>query len=133
MEPLRYAYDSTLTNDTKEIIIHFISIQVTPTIFTQLYTIHRVYRGNFFPLVFAILADKQQQTYQRLINELLILCPSWNPKSVMVDFEKAAINAFQATFSTTTTNSLKISGCFFHLQKSIQRKVQVSHLFRNDY
>jgi hypothetical protein len=50
------------------------------------------------------------------------------PKSVMVDFEKAAINAFEGTFNTTT-NPTTISGCFFHLQKSIQRKVQVSHIF----
>jgi hypothetical protein len=68
------------------------------------------------------LADKQQETYQRLINELCHLCPSWNPKLIMVDFEKAAINAFQETFSTTA-NLLKISGYFFHLQKSIRRKV----------
>ena len=74
-----------------------------------------------FPLVFALLSNKRQQTYQRLINELRRLCPSWNPKSMMVDFEKAAINTFQETF-----NLLSISGGFFHFQKSIQRKLQVS-------
>ena len=71
--------------------------------------------------MFALLSDKQQQSYQRLIDELRLLCPSWNPKSIMVDFEKAAINAFQGTFNTLST-----SACFFHLQKSIQRKLQVS-------
>jgi hypothetical protein len=50
----------------------------------------------------------------------------------MLDFEKAAINAFQETF-TTTTNTVKISGCFFHLQKSILRKVQVSNNLRKIY
>ncbi|CAF4360350.1 unnamed protein product, partial [Rotaria sordida] len=89
---------------------------ITPTIFTQLYTIHGVYRNNIFPLVFAVLADKQQQTYQRLINELKNLCPSWNPKLIMVDFEKAEINAFQSSFGTAT-NSVGMSACFFHLQK----------------
>ena len=99
------------------------TFKVTPTIFTQLYTIHGVYRNGVFPLVFALLSDKQQQTYQKLINELRRLCPSWSPKSVMVNFEKAAINAFEATFNSTT-NPISISGCFFHLQKSILRKVQ---------
>ncbi|CAF4182441.1 unnamed protein product, partial [Rotaria magnacalcarata] len=51
---------------------------VTPVIFTQLYAVHGVYRNCVFPLVFALLSDKQQQTYQRLINELRRLCPSWN-------------------------------------------------------
>ncbi|CAF3794187.1 unnamed protein product [Rotaria magnacalcarata] len=107
-----------ILEETEEILIDG-TFKVTPVIFTQLYTIHGVYRNCVFPLVFALLSDKQQQTYQRLINELRRLCPSWNPKSVMVDFEKGAINAFQGTFTT-----LSISGCFFHLQKSIQRKLQ---------
>ncbi|CAF1542048.1 unnamed protein product [Adineta ricciae] len=74
--------------------------------------------------IFALLTDKRQLTYERLIDELCRLCPSWNPTSVMVDFEKAAINAFQKRFGTTT-NPLPISACFFHLQKSIQRKLQL--------
>ncbi|CAF4025458.1 unnamed protein product [Rotaria sordida] len=48
---------------TEEILIDGI-FKVTPIIFTQLYTIHGVYRNNIFPLVFAVPADKQQQTYQ---------------------------------------------------------------------
>ncbi len=99
--------------------------QVTPTIFTQLYTIHGVHRKNVFPLVFSILPNKQQRTYERLIDELRRLCPAWSPKYIMMDFEKAAINAFQNAF-TTPTSTLTISCCFFHLQKSILRKVQVN-------
>ncbi|CAF1267736.1 unnamed protein product, partial [Didymodactylos carnosus] len=47
----------------------------------------------------------------------------WNPKSIMMDFERAAINAFGGSF-TTTTNPSTMSGCFFHLQNNIQHKVQ---------
>jgi hypothetical protein len=46
----------------------------------------------------------------------------------MVDFEKAAINAFQGSFGTTA-NPVAISACYFHLQKSILRKLQVSNVF----
>ena len=76
--------------------------------------------------MFALLSDKQQQTYEKLINQLRRLCPLWSPKALMVDFEKAAINAFEKAFNTAT-NQLVVSGCFFHLQKSILRKVHVSH------
>ena len=72
-----------------------------------------VYRNNVFPLVFAVLLDKKQQTYQRLIDQLRVLCPSWNPRSIMADFEKVAINTFQGSFSTAT-NPLSTSACFFH-------------------
>ncbi|CAF1284973.1 unnamed protein product [Rotaria sordida] len=99
------------------------TFKVTPTIFYQLYVMHVVYRKAVIPVIFALLPNKTQQTYQRLINELVQICPAWNPKSIMMDFEQAAINAFGDTFATTT-NPSTISGCFFHLQQSIQRKVQ---------
>lgn len=102
-------------------------IKVAPTIFTQLYSIHGVYRNSVIPLVFALLSDKQESTYQKLIEALQVLCPSWNPKTVMADFEKAAINAFQKAFNSAT-HQLSVSGCFFHLQKSIIRKVHVSSM-----
>ena len=88
---------------------------------------HVVYRNAVLPVVFALLPNKTEQTYRRLINKLSELCPSWNPKSIMMDFEKAVMNAFAEKF-ITATNQSTISGCFFHLQQSIQRKVQVSYL-----
>ena len=111
-----------ILSECEEVLIDG-TFKMTPTIFTQLYTIHGVYRDAVFPLVFTLLSDKQQATYEKVINQLRLLRPSWNPKSVMVDFEKAAINAFQKVFNTPTSQ-ISVSGCFFHLQKSILRKVQ---------
>ncbi|CAF4553019.1 unnamed protein product, partial [Didymodactylos carnosus] len=99
------------------------TFKVTSTIFYQLYTMHVTYRNAVIPVVFALLPNKNQQTYQRLINKLAELCPLSNPKSIMMDFERAAINAFRGSF-TTTTNPSTMSSCFFHLQNNIQRKVQ---------
>ncbi|CAF4258632.1 unnamed protein product [Rotaria sp. Silwood2] len=95
----------------KDIFLQFDSgpdgtFKVTPLIFSQLYTIHGVYRSNVFPLIFALLPDKQQQSYQRLIKELRHLCPAWFSKSIMVDFEKGAINAFEEEFNTTANSEL---------------------------
>ena len=80
----------------------------------------------FIPVVFVLLPNKKQQTYHRLIEKLPEICLSWNPKFIMMDFERSAINEFGDKFTTTTTNSATMSGCFFHLQNSIHRKMQVS-------
>ena len=95
-------------------------------IFYQLYAMHVVYRDAVIPVIFALLPNKTESTYRRLIEKLCELCPSWNPKYLMIDFEKAAMKVFADKF-TTNANSSSMSGCFFHLQNSIQRKFQVSN------
>ena len=70
-----------ILSECEEVLIDG-TFKVTPTIFTQLYTIHGVYRDAIFPLVFTLLSDKQQATYEKVINQLRLLRPSWNPKSV---------------------------------------------------
>ncbi|CAF5174778.1 unnamed protein product, partial [Rotaria magnacalcarata] len=99
------------------------TFKATPSIFYQLYAMHVVYRNAVLPVIFALIPNKTEQTYRRLIEKVSELCPLWNPKYIMMDFEKASINAFADKFTTTTNPSL-MSGCFFHLQNSIQRKVQ---------
>jgi hypothetical protein len=44
-------------------------VQVTPTVFSQLYTGHDVNRNAVFNLIFTSLSDKQQPTYEKLINQ----------------------------------------------------------------
>ena len=72
------------------------------------------------PVVLALLPNKKQQTYHRLIDKLSEICPLWNPKFIMMDFQRSAINEFGDKFTTTTK-----SGCFFYLQNRIHRKMQV--------
>ncbi|CAF3717843.1 unnamed protein product [Rotaria socialis] len=102
------------------------TFKVTPSIFYQLYAMHVVYGNVVLPVVFALLPNKTQQTYRRLIDKLSKICPLWSPKFIMMDFDLASINAFGDKFVTTTNRSI-ISVCFFHLQNSIQRKLQVSN------
>jgi hypothetical protein len=87
---------------------------------------HIVYRNAVIPVVFALLPNKNQPTYRPLIGKLTELCSLWHPISIMIDFEIAAINEFGDKF-TTTTDPATMSGCFFHLQNSVQRKLQVSN------
>ena len=65
----------TILGECEEILIDG-TFKITPIVSSQLYTIHGVYRNGVFPLVLALLSNKQQQSYQRLIDELRRLCPS---------------------------------------------------------
>jgi hypothetical protein len=73
---------------------------------------HVVYRAAVIPVVFALLPNKNQQTYRRLIDKLIEICPLFNPKSVIMDFERSVINAFNETF-TTRNPSFTMSRCSF--------------------
>ncbi|CAF4371841.1 unnamed protein product [Rotaria magnacalcarata] len=94
-----------LLEDTKEILIDG-TFKITPLIFAQLYTTHGVYRNDLFPLIFALLRDKQQQSYKRSIKELCHLCPAWFPKSNMVDFEKVAIRVSWEKFKNSDLKAI---------------------------
>lgn len=99
---------------------------MVPESFYELYAIHVAYRDTVTPVIFALLPNKTLETYKRLIQKLLEICPLFNSQSIMTDFEKSSINAFNEIFNINNP-SFTISGCFFHLQNSLQRKIQVSY------
>lgn len=41
------------------------TFKVTPSIFFQVYTIHVMYKDAVVPLVYALLPNKTEETYQR--------------------------------------------------------------------
>ena len=51
------------------------------------------------------------------------LCPHAHPMHLLMDFEKAATNAFSHFWSNTL-----LKGCFFHLTQNIFRKIQAEGL-----
>ena len=53
-----------------------------------------------------------ETTYRKLFRILIDLEPALNPSQIMVDFEKAALNALEDNFLAV------ISGCFFTLRKT---------------
>ena len=95
------------------------TFKTAPTLFEQLYTIHGLTLGSTIPCVYALLPNKQQATYQSVFYQLLQINENLQPQSIMVDFEKAAINSLQETFPNTD-----LSGCFYHLSQNVYRKVQ---------
>ena len=58
--------------------------------------------------------------------QIRILCPYAQPQSMLLDFEKAAINSFQQFWPHTV-----VKCCFFHLTQNIWRKVQAVGLQAN--
>ena len=95
------------------------TFDVAPGLFQQLYTIHCRCYGVMLPLVFALLPGKSTQVYTRLLQALKDLEPRLAPKTLMSDFEQAAIRAFEQEFL-----NVSITGCFFHLGQCFWRKIQ---------
>jgi len=87
-------------------------------------------QNNSIPAVYALLPNKQEETYRRFFAQLKILQPRLQPETIMTDFERAAINGFMAEFPQARQR-----GCFFHLGQCFWRKVQqagLQHRYEND-
>lgn len=63
--------------------------------------------------------NKKKETYIRLFQLIRKAVPEWNPETVNVDFEMAAVSAIREVLP-----SAHIRGCFFHMKKCLWRKVQ---------
>lgn len=90
----------------------------SPSIFAQLYTIHGAPHTNIVPTVYALLPKKTEATYITLLEKLNEFNPNLKPKSIMLDFEQAAINAFKKVFQ-----NISVRGCF-DLSQCVLRKMQ---------
>jgi len=80
----------------------------SPIPFKQLYTIHAVHYSNVIPSAYALLPDKKEDTYIQMFKALKSLNQNLNRKSIVMDFENAAMNAVKSEFPNTSIN-----GCFF--------------------
>lgn len=92
--------------------------------FTQIYSIHADFGStdeetNINPDLFALLPNKKKETYIRMLRLIRAAVPGWNPETVNVDSEMAAISAIREVLP-----SAHISGCFFHMKKCLWRKAQ---------
>ena len=99
------------------------TFKTVPRLFLQLYTIAVKVNGYYLPLVYALLPNKMQQTYERLLDILIQAKAGIKPESVTMDFEKGAMNAVQVKFP-----GCEVHGCYFHLSQNIFRHVQTAGL-----
>ena len=73
------------------------TFDVAPELFKQLFTFNVLKRGKNLPLVYVLLPDKKQTTYEKMC-EMLEQFIINAPESIMVDFEMAVINALRKYF-----------------------------------
>ena len=99
------------------------TFKTAPPLFNQLYSIHSIVNGNVLPLVYTLMANKTEKCYNKLFSELKALGPTLSPRTIMTDFECAAINAFRAVFPDSDQQ-----GCFFHFSQCLFRSIQSNGL-----
>ena len=97
------------------------AFQTCPRLFYQIFSIHITKYGQTFPMVYALLLNKQQaisnHMFMMVKEAALNLGLKLSPLSVLSDFEQAL------NFPTA-----KYRGCYYHYSQAIWRKVQVSGL-----
>jgi hypothetical protein len=82
---------STFSN---AVIIMYGSFRICPKPFYQLHTFHGMLFGRSFPIIFVLMEDKSQKTYENIlkcIKEKFVICVN----NFIVDFEIAATNALE--------------------------------------
>lgn len=98
-----------------------------PENFRQIYTIHgqvsQRLPKKFLPYVHILLPSKTQSVYKKAIKSIKRLARSHNivldPAILLTDFESAQIKALKEVFPDAIQK-----GCFFHLVKSLWRRLQ---------
>ena len=93
------------------------TFKICPMIFYQLYTI-RIQIGGFYPpCLYALLPNKTEQTYSKFLKAISFVSVNAQPSRIL-DFERAAVNAFTSAFPESLIN-----GCYFHHCQAFFRKV----------
>lgn len=120
---------STEARETIKNVRHFFAdgtFKSVPPPFKQLYTVHGLTTAHITPLIYCLLPNKEQYTYERLFGMIKARIPDMNPEIFQTDYEMAAMNALQITFPTAN-----IKGCFFHYAQALHKKAKQLHLFNN--
>ncbi|CAF4975386.1 unnamed protein product [Rotaria sp. Silwood1] len=89
--------------------------------------IHAPAGGNInfriVPLVYALMAMKQEELYEKLFQELNEMAEEHElelkPDFILTDFEQGSINAVKSE-----VQSAQSKGCHFHLGQSVYRQIQ---------
>jgi hypothetical protein len=101
------------------------TFKIASPLFAQIYFILAKRQGFVFPVLYALLPNKKQQTYMRLFNEIHREWPEFEPDSLSIDYEIAVIHAFTEVFPDT-----HYFGCLFHLHQNMKKHVEQAELIR---
>ena len=95
------------------------TFKICPEVFYQLYSFHEQHNGRIFRCIFALLHNKTETSYRRLMIAISNLTNGRFPTDIFIDFERGAISAIQAVFANANVN-----GCFFHFCFNVWKYIQ---------
>jgi len=84
------------------------TFSIAPSLFSQIYVMLAKEHGGVHPILYALLSNKQRNTYVRMFKLLKEMEPNLKPTSMVCDFEQAAHCAMKDIFP-----DVQIKGCFF--------------------
>lgn len=97
------------------------TFRITPAPFAQCLIVmaYDPTTNTYVPTVWALMTSKSEDMYCAVIHEIIVLLKySWEPKTIVADFEKSLQNAIRYEFKKS-----KLVGCYFHFRQAIQRKI----------
>ncbi|XP_018494353.1 uncharacterized protein LOC108864006 [Galendromus occidentalis] len=95
------------------------TFNLAPPLFAQVSVILAERSRCVTPVAYALLPDKTGETYTRMLRLVKEAWPALNPSSVVMDYERAMVNAIREFFPM----DVSIHGCFFHLVKNVKLRV----------
>lgn len=103
----------------------------SPVLFAQLFVFHGFRSNTSFPCVYCLMPNRTTATYTRLLDALKALSPGLAPRTIMSDYERSSINAFEDAFPLAEQK-----GCFFHFAQAVFRHIQqlpdLYHMYSTD-
>ncbi|KAK4877626.1 hypothetical protein RN001_010132 [Aquatica leii] len=84
----------------------------------QVYVIMARKHNSVHPVIYALLLNKQKQTYLRLFEIIKNLRQNINPSAIYCDYEVAAFMAMRKNFP-----GVIVKGCFFHLAQNMRKNL----------
>ncbi|KAF9409274.1 hypothetical protein HW555_011309 [Spodoptera exigua] len=99
--------------------------------FYQLYVIYGDLSNDsensyIIPLVYVLLMSKKEKTYTTMFRLIKAQIPNWNPKKILIDFEKAVMNSIQTVLPNT-----EIKGCYFHFCQALVKRAKQLKVTKN--
>ncbi len=102
----------------------------TPRPYKQIYTLHAEVRGHVVQVATCLMRNKDTGSYRQVIQALktgvrIVTGHRLRPRTVIVDFELAAMNAFESEFP-----NISVKGCYFHFNQALWKHIQELGLVR---
>ena len=109
------------------------NFSMAPNIFVQIYVIRAPLDSSAISCAYILLPGKTEGMYTEMLREMVNACRGLGlnstPQTIVMDFEKTAINAARNVLGVND-----ITGCYFHFCGSVWKRIQklgLTNLYNN--